>query len=818
MKPPKSIKAKILFLYFTLFVAAIFSGAYIYKEAKKFTIPEEHVVEENNKIFLVTSAINNLYSSEAYSRTAILSGDSKDIKLYYKELDTIVKQINLVQTHVQDPITVVKLDSVKDLLSRKKVSFENIIKARKDLSAENKYTEAFSEIYNIREEIEKNIQPIVIQSKEKEKRSGWARLFKGDHTDTIKTTINYPSISDSIINAMERILIATQEKINDKQNNLLNQEQRLLKENKIITDQLRGILQNVEQNILALSYQKINESKSRISAASTNIAYIGGTALIVVLILGWIIIRDINQTQEYRNALEKLNKENEVLLRSKSMLLATVTHDLQTPLGGLIGFTDLLDQTNLDNKQQKYVNNIKSSSKYITNLVNDLTDFSRLENNKISIQQKAFNPKELVDNTCNILVPNAENKNIKLNWTTEESLNSNFVSDPHRIKQILTNLVTNAIKFTQEGGVNVSVTREKEYIIFKVTDSGIGIASNQTKNIFNEFQQAHDGIEKKFGGTGLGLNISKRMIELLGGTIYVDSVLNEGSTFTFTIPIIEAEEDANITVHSNDLQTVFHSLNEINIVVIDDDKVQLQLMEEILSPLFNKVTITFDPTSIEAILKEDQYDLILSDIQMPKMDGFELINHLKKNSEFKTIPVIALSGKRDITMEEFTQAGFASAHPKPLQLTELLILISNILNLEYQLNSSRTKEKNNEDANIQTTVSTTYNTNTLKQFIGDDINALTNLLVIFIESTGENLLDMHYAEEDFDLEQIGNIAHKMLPMFRQLEITSIIPLLEVLEDKTITFETQVELRNYIEVLEDKINLILVQIRQNHLEE
>ena len=219
MKPPKSIKAKILFLYFTLFAAALFSGAYIYKEAKKFTIPEEHVIEENNKIFLVTSAINNLYSSEAYSRTAILSGNSKDIKLYYKELDTIVKQINLVQTHVQDPITVVKLDSVKDLLSRKKVSFENIIKARKDLSAENKYTEAFSEIYNIREEIEKNIQPIVIQSKEKEKRSGWARLFKGDHTDTIKTTINYPSISDSIINAMERILIATQEKINDKQNN-----------------------------------------------------------------------------------------------------------------------------------------------------------------------------------------------------------------------------------------------------------------------------------------------------------------------------------------------------------------------------------------------------------------------------------------------------------------------------------------------------------------------------------------------------------------------------------------------------------------------
>ncbi|WP_121967032.1 ATP-binding protein [Myroides sp. N17-2] len=811
MKSPKSIKTKILFLYFTLFVAAIFSGGYIYKEAKKFTIPEEHVVEENNKIFLVTSAINNLYSSEAYSRTAILSGNSKDIKLYYRELDTIVKQINLVQKQVQDRVIVLKLDSVIDLLSRKKVSFENIIKARKDLTAEDRYTEAFSEIYNIREEIEKNIQPIVIQSKEKEKRSGWSRLFKGDNTDTIKTTVNYPSVSDSLISAMERILLTTQAKINDKQKNLLIQEQRLLKENKIITDQLREILQNVEQNILALSYQKINESKSRISAASTNIAYIGGTALIVVLILGWIIIRDINQTQEYRDALEKLNKENEVLLRSKSMLLATVTHDLQTPLGGLIGFTDLLDQTYLDNKQKQYVHNIKSSSQYIINLVNDLTDFSRLENNKISIQQKSFNPNTLIENTCYLLMPNATNKNIELNWEVEEALNSSFISDPHRIKQILTNLVTNAIKFTQEGGVSIKAFTDHGFIKFQVTDSGIGIATNQTDNIFKEFQQAHDGIEKKFGGTGLGLNISKRMIELLGGEIYVESVLNEGSTFTFTIPIIEANEEENIVIAPTDLQTVFRNLKSTNILVIDDDKVQLQLMEEILSPLFNKVTVTFDPTTIESILNEEHYDMILSDIQMPKMDGFELIHYLKTQSAFKDTPVIALSGKRDISLEEFTQAGFASAHPKPLQLTELLILISKILNINFDL-ITIDKEDTQESTNSE---ETSYNTRSLIQFIGDDINALRNLLVIFIDSTKENLMDMNYAKEEFDIEQISNIAHKMLPMFKQLEIKAVIHNLEELEDKSITFSTQEELNAYIEQLEENINGVLAQIKADH---
>ncbi|MDM1346816.1 response regulator [Myroides marinus] len=815
MKPPKSIKTKILFLYFTLFVAAIFSGAYIYKEAKKFTIPEEHVVEENNKIFLVTSAINNLYSSEAYSRTAILSGNSKDIKLYYRELDTIVKQINLVQTQVQDQVIVLKLDSVIDLLSRKKISFENIIKARKDLTNEDRYTEAFSEIYNIREEIEKNIQPIVIQSKEKEKRSGWARLFKGDNTDTIKTTVNYPSISDSLISAMERILLTTQAKINDKQKNLLLQEQRLLQENKIITDQLREILQNVEQNILALSYQKINESKSRISAASTNIAYIGGTALIVVLILGWIIIRDINQTQEYRTTLEKLNKENEVLLRSKSMLLATVTHDLQTPLGGLIGFTDLLDQTPLDSKQKQYVHNIKSSSQYITNLVNDLTDFSRLENNKINIQQKSFNPKTLIENTCFLLIPNATNKNIELTWEVEDALNNSFISDPHRIKQVLTNLVTNAIKFTQDGGVMIKAFTENNFIKFQVIDSGIGIAANQTDNIFKEFQQAHDGIEKKFGGTGLGLNISKRMIELLGGEIYVESVLNEGSTFTFTIPIQEAHEEENIVIASNDLQTVFRELKSKNILVIDDDKVQLQLMEEILSPLFNKVTTIFDATTIDTVLSNDIYNIILSDIQMPKMDGFELIHHLKTTSEFKDTPVIALSGKRDITLEEFTNAGFASAHPKPLQLSELLILISKILNVEYQLITAAEIPKKEQPIIIK--AKALYNTRSLTQFIGDDLNALKNLLVIFIDSTKENLLDLHYAKEEFDIEQISNIAHKMLPMFKQLEIKTLITTLEVLEDKSISFDTQEDLNKYIDELEVNVNKVLDQIKLDHFE-
>lgn len=811
MKPSKSIKTKILFLYFTLFIAVLFSGAYIYKEAKKFTIPEEHVVEENNKIFLVSSTINNLYSSEAYSRSAILTGNTKDINLYYKELDTIVSQIDLIQKQVQDPITLSKLDAVKDLLAKKKISFKSIIKARKELSEDSKYTEAFNEIYNIREEIENKAQPIVIQSKEKEKRSAWARLFKGDNTDTIKTTINYPRVSDSLINAMEKIITSTQEKINEQQKKLLQQEQKLLQENKNITNQLREILQNVEQNILVLSYQKINESKSRISTASTNIAYLGGSALIVIIILGWIIIRDINQTQEYRLALEELNEEKEVLLRSKTMLFATVTHDLQTPLGSLIGFADLLDQSPLEKKQKQYVANIKSSSQYITNLVNDLTDFSRLENNKISIQKENVNIKDLIFSTCQVLIPSAENKKITLTWEVDEALNQKFYTDPYRIKQILTNLITNAIKFTQDGGVKVNALVENDTIKILVNDSGIGIDKHDVDNIFKEFRQAHDGIEKKFGGTGLGLNISKRLIELLDGTIAVESTLGEGSVFSITLPAITMTEEVD-SLKAEDNQKRFDILKNNTIVVVDDDKIQLQLMEEILTPLFKEVILIDDSTEVIQIISNKKVDILLTDIQMPKLDGFELLQAIKQEEQLVNIPIIALSGKRDITEDEFIKSGFNAAHPKPLQLDELLMLISNTL---YPNNIIETLKSTPSNDVRSVEEDKTYNTDTLIQFIGTEKEALRKILVIFLDSTRENILDMNYAVEDFDLDTLGNIAHKMLPMFRQLEINSIIPLLEALENHSIVFETQEELYIYIKKIETEITAVLSLIKQDN---
>lgn len=819
MKNSKSIKFKIAVVYIVLFAAALFSGGYIFKEVKRITLPEQSVIEESNKVFLVSSAITSLYSSEASSRSAILTGKEKDIKFYNSQIDSIYNQIEYIKLDVIDPYISQKLDTVQLLLDKKKQSFSEIISFRKSINQNENYDSAIKEIYSAKEEIEKNHKPKV-EVTERQRKSLLSRLgqaLRAETPDTVKITINEPKMTDSLVNAMERIFAEAQKKDSKFQRELLQKEQSLLLENKILTDQLRTILQSVEQNIINTSYQKINESKAIIGNATDNIAWIGGSAIITVIILGWIILQDLNQTQQYRVKLEKLNREKEDLLRSKTMLLATVTHDIQTPLGSVLGFTELLSKTPLNDKQNKYIKNIQSSSEYIVKLVNDLVDFSKLENNKISISEEVFNFKTLINDTCFPLVPIADNKKITFKWTIEESLNDKFTSDPERIKQVLTNLITNAIKFTQEGGVELIAKSNERQIIIQVIDSGIGIEKSQIENVFQEFRQAHDGIEKKFGGTGLGLNISKRIITLLNGTITASSELNKGSVFTITLPKKTAHQvDTTSFVKNNDKSIVEEKLKEKRVLIIDDDKLQLQLMEEIFTPLFKEVILINDASNAISILTSNHFDLVLTDIQMPKMDGFELIQIIRETPETKNTPVIALSGKRNLTQEDFTELGFTSSHPKPIKFPKLIKEIGLLLfpNLKEELNNVEVEIET--EVEIKTPSNQLYNLDKIREFIGASTDAMNNILVIFIESTQENILDLKYAAEDLDIESLSNIAHKMIPMFKQLEIAEIVPLLERLENRNVTFKNSNEAIEYIQKIENLASHVISTIKNIEL--
>ncbi|WP_177732237.1 hybrid sensor histidine kinase/response regulator [Flavobacterium inviolabile] len=793
-KKAKSLQFKVVIGYFFLIVIAIISVWYIYSEILKIATPKETASEENKKILMISNVVTNLYASEAVGRAAMLTESKSSIREYHRLLDSINAEIETIKTDAEEN-QLAKFDSIQMLLQKKRRSISEILNFRKKYSHENNLDKAITKIYNVKDSLVLNFQPISRARNNSQIRKFLDNVLNPHQRDSLSIL---PVSNDSLVLAFEKIISDVVTKENRIKSQLFMREQKLLDENRVISDQLRNVLTSVEKEILQKSYQKINDSKYAISKTTKNIAWIGAAALLLVLLFGLIIIRDLNINQKYRQQLERLNSEKEDLLRSKTMLLATVTHDIQTPLGSVIGFSDLLKNTPVTPKQLQYLDNIRHSSHYILKLVNDLIDFSKLENNKIKIEAINFNFKDLIENTCQPLVPNAANKGIQLRWDVPEELDALYISDPYRIKQVLTNLVTNAIKFTQEGSVSVSVSKDADWISIAVTDTGIGIPKNKQKAVFKEFTQAHSGIEKKFGGTGLGLTIAKRIMELLGGSISLESKEHTGSTFTVKIPNVKAPDQNRHSVSDNQ-EKKYDYLENKQLLIVDDDPMQLKLMEEIFANYPVSVTTTTDASKVVALLKQNHFDLVLSDIQMPKMDGFELVEKIKQDASIRKIPVIALTGKRDLIQEDFIRKGFITFHPKPIQLDKLLQQLQAIF-------EGNTPVEIKYDTAVESTEKL-YDLSSLNQFTQNDKTALNNIIKVFIKSSTENMEALNTAAQNNDWDAVAQLAHRLIPMLKQMEAYAIVDRLIPLEDKTLDLKAA-DRTVYLKTLTDQMNNLI----------
>lgn len=760
---PKAITYKVVLGYLLLFAIAVTSVWFVYTEILRIAAPSREITD-NKKILQLSNTIADLYASEAHARRAMLTTSQGDYNSYTGLLDSInddISDIEAAAEVAQRP----KFDSIRLLIARKKNSVTEIYNFRKEVSGKNVFSSAISGIFNTKDSIRSKVKPV-----KQTKKYQWDALVNSLLTPKQRDSLSkLPVSNDSLAMAFEKVLVKVQARDENLKYQLYAKEQKLLEENRIISDQLRAILASLENEFLKNSYSKISNAQEAVSKTVETMAWIGAITLLLLIIFAWVIIRDLGINQKYRKQLEVLNIENEQLLRSKTMLMATVTHDLQTPLGSILGFQDLLRDSGVNAKQQQYLVNIKESAGYIQNLVNDLMDFSKLENNRITTEQRPFNCKNLIESTCRALNHIAINKDIELNWDIDDALDCTFLSDSYRIRQVLTNLVSNALKFTSDGSVEVTAKIEQETIIISVLDTGIGIAKDKQSAVFMEFTQAHAGIEKRFGGTGLGLTISKRIAELLGGDITLESQEGQGSIFTFTFPSVPTELEAE--EQKEYLNTGKRAMEHKRVLAVDDDPVQLVLIKELLANYPLSVTTESNSTLAIGILEENDYDVVLTDIQMPVMDGFELVSKIRAHydNQINSLPVIALSGRRELSEEDFKSKGFTSSHPKPIQVEQLIELIAG------KNESSGIRECDNHNG---------YNLESLSKFTYNDKAAIRNILNIFTTSSKENCASLSSAVENQDADMLGAIAHKMIPMLKQLEANDIAGLLIPLEDGT----------------------------------
>ncbi len=399
--------------------------------------------------------------------------------------------------------------------------------------------------------------------------------------------------------------------------------------------------------------------------------------------------RTQEQLKESLTQSEELAEKAQEANKAKGEFLATMSHEIRTPLNVIVGMSSLLNNTGVSSEQSEYLRTIKGASEHLLNVIGDVLDFSQIESRKVEIENVKFDIKELVNYSLSSFMNIAKHKELFLKGIIDEKVPQYLTGDPSYVRQILFNLIGNAVKFTETGGVNLTVNlskfdnvENKVELLFKISDSGIGIPKNKEQFIFEKFSQADSSTRRRYGGTGLGLAICKHLICLLSGKIWFDSKEGDGSNFYFTInfglPGTESIKQIGLDNSEDNFK-----LRNLNILLAEDNVLNVKVAKSFLEKSGHKVTVAENGKVVLEKIKDNAFDLILMDIEMPEMDGIEAAQVIREggiNIKDKNIPIIALTAHALNEIKEKCQlVGMNHFIAKPMDFKKLDFAMAQVL-------------------------------------------------------------------------------------------------------------------------------------------
>jgi len=820
MTTEQNLKVKLTLGYIFLIGIFTLSILYILREVKNLNVSKDDLLTENTKVIELGNIVSDLYATENSGRLALLSYDKRAAKVYHDQLDSLVSRIDVLkEDNIQNESLKNKLDTITNIINLKSLTFDQVLDVQSKYINFDLYSETQSRLKEVQSTGE--TQKVVIDTVV-EKTTFLGRVMGSIKNKDQENKEKLAKQNAKIIEQQEAIQRENQQKINEATENIFSaakknelkllkryydKEALLIKRNQELSIRLRDLLSEVEKIVVESSNTKYESSKSVIDKVSNNIAKIGIIISVIALFFGFIILRDLNKSALNKQKLEKLNLDMQDLMKQKSFFMATISHDMVSPINSLLGFSALLQNTLKTAKQKEFLKNIIQSTKYIKKMVDDLSLFSNLEYNKIKIKTGKFNFNDLLQNISNNLKNSADKKQIDLVFNIDEKLNADFNSDSFRIQQILTNVISNAIKFTHKGEVRIDANLDNNLAIIKITDTGIGIKIENKEDLFVEFVQAHNNNES-YGGSGLGLNITKRLVGLLGGSIHFESEHNKGTIFYITIPLEDFEEDSEIAKEADYEYDNAKKLENKKILVIDDDQLQLKLIEEIFGNKVKKLTTLENGALAKEILQKEQYQLIITDMQMPFYSGLKVIEDIRSLENYKDTPVIALTGKIDFDEHEYKKLGFNLYMRKPLNINTLYNTIYKILRIKTK-ETITASTKNSPKMKL---IYNDFDLTDLFNLLENDKEAVKLIVESFFTSSRTDIEVLNNAFTNNDIETVKQTAHKMLPMFRQLKINEIVDKLILLEQKTTDLSAE-EMHNTITEITEKTPLIIKEIEK-----
>jgi signal transduction histidine kinase/CheY-like chemotaxis protein/HPt (histidine-containing phosphotransfer) domain-containing protein len=785
MAVPRKPRFRFLFesllaLFLVLVIAAVLSTGYMaYKSLIGYADAVKQSADPEMRLVLIKSISGDLSAAEGNIKSFNLSKDPGYLRDYNRSKRLLSFRLDNLDRMIDGNVRQAELlDSIRMLAAAKIAYLDGFI----GLQYRNLVT---NELDSISAQIEKSKREVVIlnTTKKTEKKTFFRKMFRKKSLRREQQETEQKKL-ESQIKLMEEVkneVAKVKMRQDHKLTSIDKDELELTSRNREISEQIADHIMSMEVIEILSARQNVRDLEARHNRSNTLITFFSITAAVLLLVIGFVVVSFLLKRRKYEIALVAAKNEAEHYAQMQETFLANMSHEIRTPMNAIAGFTEQVLQTPLEQQQRSYLDIVQRSVRHLLVVINDILDYSRLKADKLTVEHIPYSLQQVIGESVLLMSEMAAQKRLRLADDTTGYKLPSVMGDPVRMKQVLLNLLGNAIKFTDAGEVRVGIsirekTASKVTVQVSITDTGIGIPEEDIARIFDAFEQAEASTTRRYGGSGLGLSITRRLVSLMNGTIRLESGEGKGTAaileFTFEQAPPATQHAVGAVVKAD-----HPSLAGKEVLVADDEEWNTSLLATILTKYNAHFTIVKNGREAVEHIASHHTDLVLMDVRMPELNGFEATRMIRElplpNAPVPVIALTAATGQQQV--DDCHAAGMNAVLGKPYTEQELLDTVAAVL-----LHGTAPVRQSPGNP-PQQDAGTLYSLAQLEIMSNGDRQFFLKMLRIFIDTAAEALEKIREAIAAGDALAIQDYAHKLAPPCRHLEAVSLLALLKQME-------------------------------------